>query len=97
MFWPETFIYRLPGAVLNQRVTLVVAKKSETPFEPQLRLFLWMNDQLPAAGLLGPLRSMEAEPKKIWEAVQTLLSSMNDIQELVADQTTKLVFTSSPG
>ena len=32
-FWPETLIYSLPGAELNQMFTLVVAIKSEMPCE----------------------------------------------------------------
>ena len=39
LFWPETLIYSLPGAELNQMLTLVVAKKSEMPCEPELPLF----------------------------------------------------------
>ena len=39
LFWPETLIYSLPGAELNQILTLVVAIKSEMPCEPELLLF----------------------------------------------------------
>ena len=39
LFWPETLIYSLPGAELNQMLTLVVAIKSEMPCEPELLLF----------------------------------------------------------
>ena len=31
LFWPETLVYLLPGADLNQMLTLTVAIKSETP------------------------------------------------------------------
>ena len=34
LFWPETLVYSLPGAELNQMLTLVVAIKSEMPCEP---------------------------------------------------------------
>ena len=39
LFWPETLIYSLPGAELNQMLTLVVAIKSEMPCEPELLQF----------------------------------------------------------
>ena len=39
LFWPETLIYLLSGADLNQMLTLVVAIKSEMPCEPELLLF----------------------------------------------------------
>ena len=39
-------------AELNQMLTLVVAIKLETPFEPELLLFAGMNDHVDAAGLL---------------------------------------------
>ena len=81
-------------------LSLVVAMKSETPCEPELLLFAGMNNQLHSAGLLEPLRNGERTPKKIWEAVQTLFASMNEIQELVAARLkskTKRVFTLSPG
>ena len=45
-YWPETLVYMLPGAELNQILTLVVAMKSETPCEPELLLFAGMNDHL---------------------------------------------------
>ena len=35
LFWPETLVYLLPGAELNQMLTLIVAMKSETPCEPE--------------------------------------------------------------
>ena len=38
LFWPETLLYLLPGAELNQMLTLVVAIKSEMPCEPELLL-----------------------------------------------------------
>ena len=69
LFWPETLLYLLPGAELNQMLTLIVAIKSETPCEPELLLFAGMNDHLHAAGLLDPLRSEEPTTKKIWEAI----------------------------
>ena len=53
LFWPETFVYLLPGAQLNQMLTLVVAIKLETPCEPELLLFAGMNDHLNAAENLG--------------------------------------------
>ena len=64
-FWPETLIYILPGAKLNQMLTLVVAIKSETPCEPELLLFAGMNDHLHVAILREPLKSGEPTPKKI--------------------------------
>ena len=39
LFWPENLVYMLPGAELNQMLTLVVAMKSETPCESELLLF----------------------------------------------------------
>ena len=56
LFWPETLIYSLPGAELNQMLTLVVAIKSEMPCEPELLLFAGMNDHLHAVGLLEQLK-----------------------------------------
>ena len=52
LFWPETLVFSLPSAELNQMLTLVVAIKSEMPCEPELLLFSGMNDYLHAAGLL---------------------------------------------
>ena len=49
IFWPETLVYLLHGAELNQMLTLVLATKSETPCEPELLLFAGMNDHLHAA------------------------------------------------
>ena len=49
LFWPETLVYLLPGAELNQMLTLVVAIKSEMPCEPELLLFAGMNDHLHSA------------------------------------------------
>ena len=100
LFWPETLIYSLPGAELNQMLTLVVAIKSEMPCEPELLLFAGMNDHLHAAGLLEQLRAGEPTPRKIWEAIQTLFAAMNEVQENVASRfgsKTKVVFTTSPG
>ena len=51
LFWPETLKYSLPGAELNQMLTLVVAIKSEMPCEPELLLFAGMNDHLHATGV----------------------------------------------
>ena len=86
LFWPETLIYSLPGAELNQMLTLVVALKSEMPCEPELLLFAGMNDHLHAAGLLEQLRAGEPTPRKIWEAIQTLFAAMNEVQENVASR-----------
>ena len=55
LFWPATLVYSLPGAELNQMLTLVVAINSEMPREPELLLFAGMNDHLHAAGLLEQL------------------------------------------
>ena len=99
LFWPETLIYSLPGAELNQMLTLVVAIKSEMPCEPELLLFAGMNDHLHAAGLLEQLKGDEHTPKKIWEAIQTLFAAMNEGQENVSSRfgpKTKVVFTTSP-
>ena len=57
LFLPETLVYLLPGAKLNQMLTLIVAMNSETPCEPEFFLFAGMNDHLHAAGLLEPLGS----------------------------------------
>ena len=100
LFWPETLVYSLPGAELNQMLTLVVAIKSEIPCEPELLLFAGMNDHLHATGLLEQLKSDEPTPKKIWEAIQRLFAAMNEVQENVSFRfgpKTKLVFTTSPG
>ena len=100
LFWPETLIYSLPGAELNQMLTLVVAIKSEMPCEPELLLFAGMNDHLHAAGLLEQLKGNEPTPRKIWEAIQTLFEAMNEVQENVVSRfgsKTKVVFTTSPG
>ena len=67
LFWPETLIYSLPGAELNQMLTLVVAIKSEMPCEPELLLFAGMNDHLHAMGLLEQLKGNEIPTsRKIW-------------------------------
>ena len=71
LYWPETLVYLLPGAELNQMLTLVVATKSEMPCEPELLLFTGMNDHLHAAGLLEHLKGEAQTPKKIWKAIQT--------------------------
>ena len=69
LFSPETLVYLVPGAKLNQLLTLVVAIKPDTPFEPELLLFAGMNDHLHAAGLLEHLNGAEPTPKKVWEAI----------------------------
>ena len=100
LFWPETLVYSLPGAELNQMLTMVVAIKSEMPCEPELLLFAGINDHLHAAGLLEQLKGDEPTPKKIWEAIQTLFAAMNEVQENVSlrfGSKTKVVFTTSPG
>ena len=101
LFWPETLIYSLPGAELNQMLTLVVAIKSEMPCEPELLLFAGMNDHLHAVGLLEQLKGDENPPsRKIWEAIQVLFAAMNEVQENVVSRfgsKTKVVFTTSPG
>ena len=56
LFWQETLIYSLPGAELNQMLTLVLAIKSEMPCEPELLLFAGMNDHLHATGFLEQLK-----------------------------------------
>ena len=83
LFWPETLVYLLPGAELNQMLTLIVAMKSETPCKSALLLFAGMNDHLHVAGLLETLGSEEPTPERIWEAIQSLLSALNEVQELV--------------
>ena len=100
LFWPETLVYSLPGAELNQMLTLVVAIKSEMPCEPERLPFLGMNDHLHAAGLLEQLKGDEPTPKKTWEAIGTLFAVMNEEQENVSSRVgpkTKVVFTTSPG
>ena len=101
LFWPENLIYSLPGAELNQMLTLVVAIKSEMPCEPELLLFAGMNDHLHAVGLLEQLKGDENPPsRKIWEAIQVLFAAMNEVQENVVSRfgsKTKVVFTTSPG
>ena len=100
LFWPETLVYSLPGAELNQMLTLVVAIKSEMPCEPELLLFAGMNDHLHATGFLEQLKGDEPAPRRIWEAIQTLFAAMNELQEKVVERfgsKTKLVFTTSLG
>ena len=67
LFWPEILIYSLPGAELNQMLTLVVAIKSEMPCEPELLLFAGMNDHRHATGFLELLKGDEPAPRRIWE------------------------------
>ena len=87
LFWPETLIYSLPGAELNQMLTLVVAIKSEMPCEPELLLFAGMNDHLHAMGLLEQLKGDEIPTsRKIWEAIQALFAAMNEVQENVVSR-----------
>ena len=57
-------MYLLPGAELNQMLTLVVAINSETPCDPELLLFAGMNDHLHAAGLLEHLTGAELTPRR---------------------------------
>ena len=93
-------MYLLPGAELNQMLTLVVAIKSEMPCEPELLLFAGMNDHLHSAGLLEHLKGEVPTPKKIWEAIQTLFAAMNEVQESVVSRfgpRTGVAFTTSPG
>ena len=100
LFWPETLIYSLPGAELNQMLTLVVAINSEMPCEPELLLFAGMNDHLHATGFLEQLKGDETAPKKIWEAIQMLFAAMNEVQENVTSRfgsKTRVVFTTLPG
>ena len=100
LFWPETLVYSLPGAELNQMLTLVVAMKSVMPCEPELLLFAGMNDHLHPAGLLEQLKGDAPMPKKIWEVIQTLFAAMNEVQENVNSRfrpKTKVVFAKSPG
>ena len=65
LFWPETLIYSLPEAELNQMLTLVVAIKSEMPCEPELLLLAGMNDHLHATAFLEQLKGDEPTPKRI--------------------------------
>ena len=100
LYWPETLVYLLPGAELNQMLTLVVATKSEMPCEPELLLFTGMNDHLHAAGLLEHLKGEAQTPKKIWKAIQTLFAAMNEVQESVVSRfgpRKRVAFTTSPG
>ena len=100
LFWPETLVYLLPGAELNQMLTLMVAIKSENPCEPELLLFAGMNDRLHAAGILERLKGEAPTPKKIWKAIQTLLAEINEVQESVVSRfgpKTRVAFTTSPG
>ena len=59
-----------------------------------------MNDQLHAAGLLEELKSEAPTPKKVWEAIQTMLAAMNEARESVGSRfgpKTRVAFTTSPG
>ena len=93
LFCFETLVYLLSGAEISQMLTLVVAMKLETQCESERLFSDGLNDHLHAAVLLEPLRNGEPTPKKIWEAVQTLFASMNEIHESVAAR----LRTSSPG
>ena len=86
LFWPETLVYLLPDAELNQMLTLVVAIKSEMLCEPELLLFTGMDNHLHAAGLLQHLKGEAPTPKKIWEAIQTLFAAMSEVQESVVSR-----------
>ena len=100
LFWPETLVYLLSGAEMNQMLTLVMAIKSEMPCEPELLLFAGMNDHLHAAGLLEHLKNDAPALKKVWEAFQTLFAAMNEVQENVTTRfgaKTKVAFKTSPG
>ena len=99
LFWSETLVSLLPGAELNQMLTLVVAITSEMPCKPELLLFAGINDHLHAAGLLEHLKGDAPTPKKIWEAIQTLFAAMNKVQENVTSRfgsKTTVAFTTSP-
>ena len=81
-------------------LTLVVVIQPEMLCEPELLLFARMNDHLYAARLLEHLKGDAPEPKKIWEAVQTLFAAINEVQENVTSRfgsKTKVAFTTSPG
>ena len=59
-----------------------------------------MNDRLHAVGLLERLKGEAPTPKKIWEAIQTLLAAINEVQESVVSRfgpKTRGAFTTSPG
>ena len=62
----------------------MVAIKLEMPCEPELLLFAGMNDNLHATGFLEQLKGDETAPRRIWEAIQTLFTAMNEVQENVA-------------
>ena len=68
--------------------------------EPELLLFAGMNDHLHAIRFLEQLKGDEPAPKRIWEAIQTLFATMNEVQENVTSRfgsKTRVVFTTSPG
>ena len=93
-------MYLLPGAKLNQMLTLAVEIKLEMPSEPELLLFAGMNDHLHAAGLLEHLKGEAPTLKKIWEAIQTLFAAINEVQESVVSRfgpRTRVAFTTSLG
>ena len=64
LFWPDTLVYPLPGAELNQMLPNVVAIKSETPWEPELLLFAGMKYHLHATGFLEHLKSAYQPPTR---------------------------------
>ena len=83
LFWPETLVYSLPGAELNQMLTLVVAIKSEMPCEPELLLFAGMNTP---KKIWEAIRTLFAAMNEVQENVSSRFGSK-----------TKVVFTTSPG
>ena len=96
LFWPETLVYLLLGAELNQMLTLVVAIKAEMPCEQGLLLFAGVNDHLHEAGLLEHLKCDAPTPKNVWETIQTLFAAMNEVRENVNSRfgaKTKVAFT----
>ena len=100
LFWPETLVYSLPGAELNQMLTLVVAMKSEMPCEPGLLLFAGMNDHLHAAGLLELLKGNAPMPRKSGRPSRRFFAAMNEVQENANSRfgpKTKVVFATSSG
>ena len=81
-------------------LTSVRAIKSEMSCEPELLLFVGMNDHLHSAGFLEHLKGEAPTPKKIWKAIQTLFAAMNEVQESVVSRfgpRTRVAFTTSPG
>ena len=49
-------------------------------------LFAEINDHLHAAGLLEHLKGEAPTSKKIWEAIQTLFTAMNEVPESVVSR-----------